>query len=86
MEEKKQQYAWGSDFYFQVSQDLRKALPDVKSFSKRNLQYMNQFYRTFPDAVIMPQADAQNITAEIAPQAGAQIKEGNVFLIPWGHI
>ncbi|MGN0364285.1 MAG: YhcG family protein [Bilifractor sp.] len=86
MEEKKQQYAWGSDFYFQVSQDLRKALPDVKSFSKRNLQYMNQFYRTFPDAVIMPQADAQNTTVEIAPQAGAQIKEGNVFLIPWGHI
>lgn len=52
MEKKKSDYAWGSRFYSRVSRDLVAALPEVKSFSQRNLQYMNQFYRMFPDAVI----------------------------------
>ena len=39
---------WGSNFYEQVGKDLRKELPDVKSFSARNLRYMHQFYCLFP--------------------------------------
>lgn len=48
MDEKKEVYAWGSHFYEQISADLKKELPDVKSFSPRNLLYMHQFYRLFP--------------------------------------
>ena len=31
-----------------ISKDLKKVLPEVKSFSPRNLLYMHQFYRLFP--------------------------------------
>ena len=50
MESQKEAYAWGSRFYQTVSKDLQKELPDVKSFSPRNLLYMHQFYRLFPEA------------------------------------
>ena len=70
MDEKKNLYHWGSDFYEQIGKDLRKELPDVKSFSARNLQNMHQFYRLFP----------------IAKQAVSQIADDEIFLIPWGHI
>ena len=91
--------AGGSRFYSRVSADLTDALPDVKSFSPRNLRYMNQFYRLFPNAAntkpvvsqlkpseIAPQVGAQMKKGEIMPQAGAQRGEEIVFCIPWGHI
>ena len=70
MDEKKNLYHWGSNFYEQVGKDLRKELPDVKSFSARNLQNMHQFYRLFP----------------IAKQVVSQFTDDEIFLIPWGHI
>lgn len=98
MEEKKGAYAWGSKFYSRVSKDLTDALPEVKSFSPRNLQYMNQFFRLFPNASTAKQAVSQLEVSEITHQAGAQIEqteithqvdaqmgEGIVFCIPWGH-
>jgi predicted nuclease of restriction endonuclease-like (RecB) superfamily len=99
MEEKKSVYPWGSRFYSKVSKDLENALPKVKSFSQRNLQYMNQFYRMFPDALnakqvsprieadeITHQVDAQKTKNEITHQVDAQIGDKIVFFIPWGHI
>ena len=70
MDEKKNLYHWGSNFYEQIGKDLRKELPDVKSFSSRNLQNMHQFYRLFP----------------IAKQVVSQFADDEIFLIPWGHI
>lgn len=99
MEKKKSDYAWGSRFYSRVSRDLVAALPEVKSFSQRNLQYMNQFYRMFPDAVntkqavsqleaeaIAHQVDAQLAQTEITHRVDAQMGDEIVFCIPWGHI
>lgn len=99
MEKKKSDYAWGSRFYSRVSRDLVAALPEVKSFSQRNLQYMNQFYRMFPDAVntkqavsqleaeaIAHQVDAQLAKTEITHRVDAQMGDEIVFCIPWGHI
>lgn len=99
MEKKKSDYAWGSRFYSRVSRDLVAALPEVKSFSQRNLQYMNQFYRMFPDAVntkqavsqleaeaIAHQVDAQLAKTEITHRGDAQMGDEIVFCIPWGHI
>ncbi|MBE5847748.1 MAG: DUF1016 domain-containing protein [Lachnospiraceae bacterium] len=75
MERIKENYEWGAHFYSQISKDIQKMLPDVKSFSSRNLLYMHQFYRMYPDAVITPQSGAQ---------LHNDIWEG-VFGIPWGH-
>ncbi|MGN0513341.1 MAG: PDDEXK nuclease domain-containing protein [Lachnospiraceae bacterium] len=62
-----------------------RALPEIKSFSPRNLQYMNQFYRLYSDIEIANQLDAQIFINEITPQVGAQIDKNIVFMIPWGH-
>ena len=85
MEARKDTYAWGSHFYQTISADLKDELPDVKSFSPRNLLYMHQFYKLFPGAVITPQADAQLTEAHITPQIDAQLEESLALLIPWGH-
>ena len=66
---------WGSKFYQQFSHDLMKAFPEQTGFSVRNLQYINQMYRTFTSShIITPQIVAQLPTAscEIAPHVVAQ--------------
>lgn len=87
MEERKSAYEWGSHFYSQISKDLLKELPEVGSFSPRNLLYMHQFYRLFPDALIAKQAVSQLESREIVKQAVSQIDDRElVFLVPWGHM
>ena len=78
----KTQYDWGTGFYKAVSDDIKRELPDVKSFSPRNLLYMHQFYRLYSEETITPQAVAQLGEVEITPQVVAQM---NIFMIPWGH-
>ena len=60
-------------------------MPEIKSFSPRNLQYMNQFYRLYSDVQITHQLDAQIFENEFTPQVGAQIDKNVIFMIPWGH-
>lgn len=60
MEVLKENVSWGNHFYQKVSYDLVELLPEVKSFSPRNLLYMCQFYRMYPNAEITHQIDAQN--------------------------
>lgn len=88
MHQKKDEYAWGSHFYEQPSNDLKKLLPNVKSFSPRNLQFMHQFYRTFPNAENANQVGSQlNLNAnQVDSQLQDQIDEQYIFNIPWGHI
>lgn len=81
----KKSIGWGSHFYQRVSKDLVEILPEVKSFSPRNLLYMCQFYKMYPETEITPQLDAQIVNSEITPQIGAQIKAESIFMIPWGH-
>ena len=85
MDKKKEVYPWGSHFYEQVSKDLKKELPDVKSFSPRNLIYMHQFYRMYPGMINVHQVDAQIQNNPITHQVGAQLDTSSVFSIPWGH-
>lgn len=60
--------SWGSHVYQKISKDLVKELPGIKSFSPRNLQYMNQFYRLYSDIEITPQVDAQNLKIKLCPK------------------
>ena len=87
MDERKSSYEWGSHFYSQISKDLLKELPDVGSFSPRNLLYMHQFYRLFPDALIAKQVVSQLESHEIVQQDVSQIGDLElIFMIPWGHM
>lgn len=87
MDKLKEKYSRGSHFYQIISRDLKKSLPEIKSFSPRNLMYMNQFYRMFSKAEITPQVVAQldELKLEIGAEAQTNIYR-NIFLIPWGHI
>ena len=62
---------YGSSFYLNVSADLRKLLPDVKSFSVTNLKYMQYFYELYSIAN--------------HPQVGDDFGNDIIFQIPWGH-
>ncbi len=87
MELKKSEYDWGTHFYSRISKDLKEKLSGVKSFSPRNLLYMHQFYRLFPNAGITQQVVAQLDSSENMQQPVAQLNENELmFLIPWGHI
>ena len=74
---------YGSSFYRQVSTDLRRELPDVKSFSVTNLRYMVWFYELYPDAVNLPQIGDESENENL-PQVGVD-SACPFFLIPWGH-
>lgn len=63
-------YGYGTGFYKVVSDDLKKILPDVKSFSPTNLKYMRYFYEMYPGIEKCPQVEDD---LEI------------IFRIPWGH-
>ena len=90
---------YGSKFYETISEDLREALPGIKSFSETNLKYMRYFYELYSDA-IRPQAGDELPAREKHPQAGdesirreepqiykPEIELGvdAIFYIPWGH-
>jgi predicted nuclease of restriction endonuclease-like (RecB) superfamily len=57
--EKQKAFKWGEHFLDQISHDMRTAFPEMKGFSKRNLQRMRQFAMLYPDLSIAPQAVAQ---------------------------
>ena len=78
-------FSWGSKFYDTVSLDLKKLLPEVKSFSPRNLRYMSQFFRMYSNIEIAPQLGAQIETSKIMPQVDAQLDIFGIFNIPWNH-
>ena len=68
----------GNEFYTTASADLKKELPEVKSFSATNLKYMQYFY----DLYSSPQAVDLN-EDECSPQLVDSINE--IYKIPWGH-
>ncbi len=43
--EQQKQSAWGDGFLEQLSKDLQEEFPEMKGFSKRNLELMRQWYR-----------------------------------------
>jgi predicted nuclease of restriction endonuclease-like (RecB) superfamily len=57
--ERQQQHGWGSKVVDRLSADLRRAFPDMKGFSPRNLKYMRAFAEAYPDEQFVQQVVAQ---------------------------
>jgi predicted nuclease of restriction endonuclease-like (RecB) superfamily len=58
--EKQQETRWGDHFLEELSRDLKAEFPEMKGFSKRNLELMRQWYRFWQeDAVIAQQLVSQ---------------------------
>ena len=78
--QKQHQSNWGDKIIPQIAADLKKAFPEIKGFSERNLKYMCQFYRFYTQDQMGQQAVAQT---EILPEI--PIGQQLVAQIPWGH-
>ncbi|MBI3652748.1 MAG: DUF1016 domain-containing protein [Acidobacteria bacterium] len=53
------QKGWGAKVIDRLSADLRKAFPEMKGFSPRNLKYMRAFAEAWPDEPFVQQVAAQ---------------------------
>ena len=77
---------YGNNFYKKLSQDLRRELPDVRSFSERNLRYMVSFYKLYSnkafnnydgDLLILQQVVAKSNEPN-RPQLGDKLDNGKL--------
>ena len=57
--ERQQRQGWGAKVVEQLSGDLKKAFPEIKGFSARNLKYMRQFAEVWSDPEFVQQPVAQ---------------------------
>ncbi len=51
--------SWGTKVIDRLAADLKRAFPDTRGFSPRNLKYMRAFAETWPDEAIVQQLVAQ---------------------------
>jgi predicted nuclease of restriction endonuclease-like (RecB) superfamily len=80
---------WGEGFLTQLSKDLMSEFPNMKGFSKRNLELIRQWYLFYDK----DKATGQQHVALIAKQAVSQLTEDSmgqhlidqITQIPWGH-
>jgi predicted nuclease of restriction endonuclease-like (RecB) superfamily len=56
---RQQQYGWGAKVIDRLATDLRRAFPNMKGFSPRNLKYMRAFAETYPDEAFVQEVLAQ---------------------------
>ena len=75
LHDRKDKFSYGQSFYKTISRDLRRELPDVKSFSETNLRYMQKFAELYSKISNLPQVGEDFRSEEIEP----------LFAIPWGH-
>ena len=75
LHDRKDKFSYGQSFYKTISRDLRRELPDVKSFSETNLRYMQKFAELYSEISNLPQVGGDFRSEEIEP----------LFAIPWGH-
>lgn len=59
IEERQRSEGWGADVINRLARDLKAAFPDMAGFSPRNLRYMRDFARAWPDESIWQPAVAK---------------------------
>ena len=79
---------YGSEFFKNLSLDLKEEFPDVKGFSPTNLGYIKRFYILYSNAMkISPQVEGKS--PQISNISNYPQVEGNseplIFSVPWGH-
>ena len=82
--ENKMMAGYGSGFFNRLSKDLKRMLPEIKSFSPRNLRYMADFYEMYQDLENVHQV-AKMFSDGNLQQVVANSEAACIFQIPWGH-
>ena len=79
---------YGSEFFKNLSLDLKEEFPETKGFSPTNLGYIKRFYILYSNAMkISPQVEGKSPQiSKISnhPQVGGN-SELPIFSVPWGH-
>lgn len=79
---------YGSEFFKNLSLDLKEEFPDTKGFSPTNLGYIKRFYMLYSNAMkISPQVEGKSpqiSNISNYPQVGGN-SEPLIFSVPWGH-
>ena len=79
---------YGSEFFKNLSLDLKEEFPDTKGFSPTNLGYIKRFYMLYSNAMrISPQVEGKSpqiSNLSNYPQVGGN-SEPLIFSVPWGH-
>ncbi|NCD35142.1 MAG: DUF1016 domain-containing protein [Spartobacteria bacterium] len=57
--DRQKKQGWGAKVIDRLAHDLRKAFPEMKGFSPRNLKYMRAFAEAWPDSVFVQEVLAQ---------------------------
>lgn len=57
--EREDRQGWGAKVVDTLAVDLRRELPNTTGFSPRNLRYMRDFSRAWPEEAMLPQAVAK---------------------------
>ena len=92
--EKQQNTSWGSGFIDQLSKDLKEEFPQMKGFSKRNIELIKQWYLFYSESFVFAKqlvSQIQSVEFEIDDrntafnnQSRAEFTKG-LYQIPWGH-
>ncbi len=79
---------YGSEFFKNLSLDLKEEFPESKGFSPTNLGYIKRFYMLYSNAMkISPQVEGKSpqiSNLSNYPQVGGN-SEPLIFSVPWGH-
>ena len=78
--EKQEELGWGESAIEQLSRDLRRAFPETKGFSSRNLRNMKHLFSTYANTTIWQQAVAKLPESAIVEKLRQLVAE-----VPWGH-
>lgn len=83
--EKQKNSTWGSRFLEQLSNDLIEAFPDVKGFSKRNLELVRKWYLFWKQAVSQMEVEnTKQLVSQFDEEKSQQVV-AQILMIPWGH-
>ena len=77
---------WGSDFFNQLSVDLKQTFPQQKGFSVTNLKYIKRWYLFYYEQIIIRQQPADEFKETIRQQLADKLEMPVKFaLIPLYH-
>ena len=87
--EQQSKQAWGAKIIERLAADLKIEFDDMKGFSARNLRYMRDFAKAYPNLsiwqpLVAKLQDAENQNPEIVQPVAAQL-EKLVSQLPWTH-
>lgn len=73
---------WGSNFFNQLSLDLRAEFPDMKGFSSTNLKYIKRWYQFYYEAAV----NSHQVGDQLGLQMGKVLPMPEKFaLLAWKH-